>query len=249
MAGYLFKLLGGLYVFYPVKMFVRERIEGYFFRYHVAQILNDASRAFPISEYWSARDLVNQSPFRGLISEFVRVGDFYPAPKDIAVAINISVGAYGEADDKKEASIIDLAFHISHEIKSRVISDYFLKTMMEDLHKDIDKIQIDGDRNQIQELFKTKKSVFLAYYSTFSKPEFSFSIKVWHQSQDKSYIDWREEDALVVYLDPMRIREGFFQVGFDYYCHQMESRLQVATREGGYEQFNGHWDGDLIWVR
>lgn len=249
MSEALFRLLGALHGFYPVKLFFRKRIENYFFRYHIARILENASKAFPVSEYCTAKDLASDSPFRGLLSEFVRVGDFYPAPKDIAVAINISVGAYSTKNSDKESNIIDLAFHISDELKSRVISDQLLKMIFEDLGKDINKIQTKGDRDEVQEIFKSKKTIFLSYYSTFSKPEFSYSIKVWHQSQENSYIDWSEENALVVYLDPTRIREGFFQSGFDYYCNKTKARLQCATRLGGYEQFNGDMEGKIVWLR
>lgn len=244
----LFRALGAFYGFYPVKLFVRKRIESYFFKYHIAQILKNASRTFSISEYCTAKDLAGKSPFRGLLSEFVRIGEFYPSPKDIAVAINISVGAYNNKSSEDESSIIDLAFHISDNIKSRIVSDQLLKMIFEDLGKDVGKIQTKSDRGEIQELFESKKALFLFYYSTFSKPEFSYSIKVWHQSQENSYIDWSEENALVVHLDPTRIREGFFQLGFDYYCNKTKSRLQRATRVGGYEQFNGVSNGKIIWM-
>ncbi|ELF5327196.1 hypothetical protein RNH93_003593 [Vibrio cholerae] len=243
------RLLGSLYFLYPIKLFVRKRIENYFFRYHVAKILNEASKVYSLGEYWNVLDLAKKSPFKGIVSEFLRVGDFYPTPKDIAVAINVSIGAYCNENSIDKASIIDLAYHISQEIKSRLISDQLLKTILEDLNKDIRLIENDGDRSEIEFLFSNKKSLFMAYYSTFSKPQFSYSIKVWHQSQENSYIDWNESDALIVKLDPLRIREGFFQMGFDYYCNQTNKHLQCATRTGNYEQFNGDRDGDVIWAR
>ncbi|CCN81249.1 hypothetical protein VIBNISFn27_110010 [Vibrio nigripulchritudo SFn27] len=248
MVGIFFRLLGALYFFYPIKLFVLKRIECYFFQYHVCKVLNEASRAFTIDKYWDVSDLAKKSPFRGVVSEFVRVGDFYPTPKDIAIAINISISAYCNENSTNKSNIIDLAYHLSHEIKSRLISDQLLKTILEDLNKDIGLIETGGDRSEIELLFSNKKSLFIAYYSTFSKPEFSYSIKVWHQGQDKPYIDWDESNALIVNLDPLRIREGFFQAGFDYYCNQTEEHLYCATRIGSYEQFNGDWSGNVIWA-
>lgn len=248
MADIVIKLLGALYGIYPVKLFVLKRIETYFFKYHVAQILREASKNFSIGKHRDVIDLAEMSPFRGLIGELIKVGDFYPTPADIAVAINISIGAYGR-DDENMPGIIDLAFHLSHELKSRLISDQLLKTIFHDLNKDLAMMATTGDRMEIESLFKNKKSLFLSYYSTFEKPEFSYSIKVWHQNQGNSYIDWNEEDALVVRLNPARIREGFFQLGFDYFCNKTERRLVFATRSGGYEKFNGDYKDDVIWAR
>ena len=248
MTNILFKLLGGLNNLYPVKLYIRKRVESYFFKYHVAQILDEASKIYSIGEYWKVQDLVNHSPFRGTLSELVRVGEFYPSPKDIAVAINVSVNAYCNKEHIDEDNIIDLAFHISDEIKSRIISDQLLKTVFEDLNKDLDKLETTVKRSDINMLFSNKKELFKSYYSTFSKPEFSYSIKIWHQSQDNSFIKWEEKDAITINLNPLRIREGFFQPGFDYYCISSESNLQHATRYKGFEIFNGGLIGDVIWA-
>ena len=244
----LFKLLGGLHKIYPVKLYIMERLESYFFNYHVAQILDEASKIYSIGKYWKVKELINYAPFRGTLSELVRVGEFYPSPKDIAVAINVSISAYCNEECTDKDNIIDLAFHISQELKFRFISDQLLKTVFEDLNKDLDKLITDGKRSDINMLFSNKKELFTSYYSTFSKPEFSYSIKIWHQSQENSFIQWEEEDAITVNLNPIRIREGFFQVGFDYFCISSQSRLQRATRYKGFEFFDGDSVGDVIWA-
>jgi len=86
------------------------------------------------------------------------------------------------------------------------------------------------------------------YYSTFSKPEYSCCIKIWHQSQNDKFIDWDEDNSITVNLNSLRIREGFFQTGFDYYCLQSETSLQYATRYQGFESFNGGLKGDIVWA-
>ncbi|HDM8047756.1 TPA: hypothetical protein P0E07_000827 [Vibrio fluvialis] len=249
MADLIFKMVGSLYNFYPIRQYVLKRIEKYFLSYHVEKILEEASHTFQISDYQYVTDLAEKSPFRGMMSEFVRVGDFCPSPQDIAVAINISINAYCNEHGRNLDKIIDLAFHISHEIKSRLVSDPILKSVLCDIHKDIKKIKTTGNRDEINRLFSNKKELFLSYYSTFEKPEFSYSIKVWHQDQDNTYIDWFEKNALTVHLNPLRIREGFFLVGFDYFCNESKSNLMCATRIEGYEQFDGDWNNNVIWVR
>lgn len=249
MTNLILKVVGVLYGFYPVRKYILKRIEHYFINYHIVQILEEAANTFETSDYLKVTDLSASSPFRGMISEFIRVGSFCPTPKDIAVAINISMYAFCNEKSTNFDSVIDLAFHISSEIKSRLVSDPLLKSVLDDFNKDINQIQTQGDRDEIKQLFSNKKELFLSYYSTFDKPEFSYGIKVWHQSQDNDYINWSEEDALTVHLNPMRIREGFFLIGFDYFCNQRQSRLECATKVGDYEQFNGEWTGMVIWAR
>ena len=249
MTDLIFKMVGAMYGFYPVRQYALKRIEKYFLSYHVDKILEEASTVFKTSDYLDITDLSGDSPFRGMISEFVRVGDFCPSPKDIAVAINVSMYAFCNEKSTNSESIIDLAFHISTEIKTRLLHDPLLKSVLGDINKDISKIQTQGNRDEIRELFENKKKLFLSYYSTFDKPEFGYSIKVWHQSQDNSYIDWNEDDALTVHLNPMRIREGFFLLGFDYFCNERQSRLECATKVGDYEYFDGEWTDNVIWAR
>lgn len=226
-----------------------ERAEEYLFNYHIKQVLDEASKAYPIGEYWDVRDLIYMSPFRGMLSELVRASEFYPTPKDIAVAINISISAYCNEKYINKDNIIDLSFHLSQEIKSRFISDQLLKIVFEDLNKDLDKFLTVSERSDIDSLFFNKKDLFMYYYSTFSKPEYSCCIKIWHQSQTNEFIDWKEDNAITVNLNSLRIREGFFQTGFDYYCLQSETALQYATRYQGFESFNGCLKGDVVWAR
>ncbi|PMG49157.1 hypothetical protein BCU90_00605 [Vibrio lentus] len=249
MTDLIFKIVSSMYGFYPIRKYALKRIENYFLNYHVKTVLEEASAIFEISDYQKASDLSKKSPFRGVMSEFVRVGDFCPNPKDIAVAINVSMYAFCNEKTTNIDSIIDLAFHISNEIKTRLLSDPLLKSVLNDIDKDIGQIQTQGSRKEIEELFTNKKELFLSYYSTFNKPEFGYSIKVWHQIQGNDYIDWNEEAALTVNLNPMRIREGFFLSGFDYFCNQRQTRLQYATKLGGYEYFDSEDGGSLIWAR
>jgi len=248
MLGLIFKILGGLYKLYPIKLLLNKRIESYFINYHVSQILREASHTYTIGKYSRVIDLTNQPPLRGMLCEYVRVGDFYPTPKDLAVAINISISAYCNEEYINKSDIIDLAFHLSHEIKARLITDPLLKNVCDDLNKNVDEFSTSADRHEIEFLFSNKKSLFTAYYSTFEKSEFSYSIKVWHQSQENEYIEWAEKDAITIHLNPMRIREGFFQIGFDYYCNQSKEGLILATRTDGYEIFNGNSDGKIVWA-
>ncbi|EPG0327010.1 hypothetical protein ACSWSC_000175 [Vibrio alginolyticus] len=248
MMGLVFKCLSVLYNFYPVKIFLNKRIERYFLNYHIAQILQESSDIYVIATYCRLSDLKDKSPLRGVLCEYLRVGDFYPTPKDLAVAINVSINAYCNQKFVNESSIIDLAFHLSHEIKRRLFEDPLLKKVCDDFGKDISIYSSSGNRMEIEQLFADKKNLFISYFSTFEKLEFSYSVKVWHQSQENSFIEWKEQDAINVHLNPMRIREGFFLMGFDYHCNQSNRGLRLATRSNDYETFNGDSNGKIIWA-
>ena len=167
MTDLIFKMVGAMYGFYPVRQYALKRIEKYFLSYHVDKILEEASTVFKTSDYLDITDLSGDSPFRGMISEFVRVGDFCPSPKDIAVAINVSMYAFCNEKSTNSESIIDLAFHISTEIKTRLLHDPLLKSVLGDINKDISKIQTQGNRDEIRELFENKKKLFLNFTGIF----------------------------------------------------------------------------------
>ena len=127
MMGLVFKCLGSLYNFYPVKIFLNKRIEGYFLNYHITQVLQESSNTYVIATYCRLSDLKDKSPLRGVLCEYLRVGDFYPTPKDLAVAINVSINAYCNQQFVNESNIIDLAFHLSYEIKKGYLKTLYLK--------------------------------------------------------------------------------------------------------------------------
>lgn len=248
--GTVFKLLSWFYNVYPVKKYLRKRISEYFLHYHISKILHAAKKAYKINQFYKINDLKNRAAFRGLMNEIFKVNDFYPSSKDIAIAINISFNCYSSKEHKYQSQIIDLAYHISREIKERIISDQVLKSFLLDLNKDLNKLNIPVNRLEIEDCFNNKKKLFINYFNTFNDPQFSFGIKIWHQGEDISWIDWKEKDSIIIKLDRLKIREGFFLPGFDYSIMNSQENISIVSRVNGYEYFNDfdHLD-NVIWAR
>jgi hypothetical protein len=247
----LFKIFSLSQRFYPVKTFLRRRWEKYFLNYHVAEILKISSDHFEISAHLKVRDLVHAPQFRGLMNEILKANKIYPTPKDIAVSIAIATEEYGDIEGKYIPNIIDLAFHLATEIKERISSDDTIKSILLDLSKNIDLFDIDITRAEIEKSFESKKHLFVDYFQTFIDLRFNYAIKVWHEGSEIDWVEWHEQDSITININPARIREGFFLVGFDYSIESSEERLMIATRQNGYEYFNGHVgkSADVIWAR
>lgn len=185
------------------------------------------------------------------MNETLKANQIYPSPKDIAVAIAIATKEYGDLDGKYISNIIDLAFHLAIEIKERISSDDTLKSILIDLGKNIESFDTDITRVEIEKSFKSKKQLFVDYFQTFKDPRFNYAIKVWHQGGEIDWVEWQEEDSITININPAKIREGFFLVGFDYSIMSTGETLKFATRKNGYEYFNGDLDKykDIIWAR
>ncbi|EAB4114473.1 hypothetical protein EOH33_25205, partial [Salmonella enterica] len=55
---------------------------------------------------------------------------------------------------------------------------------------------------------------------------------------DNTWIDWTEKNSIRININPYKIREGFFLIGFDYRDVTNDKRLHVASNKDGYEYFN-----------
>ncbi len=244
----LFKTLSWFGNLYPVRQYIHRRAVDYFLSYHVADILSNASRNYSISNDVSIERLIYKPAFRGTMSGLFRANDFYPSPKDICVSISIALDLYCSKYDKD--ILIDLSLHISRSVRERLAADQMLKSILKDLGKEVKEICFTHDREEIQDCLSCKKELFVSYFETFSDPSFNHSIRIWHDSEDDDWIEWKEEDSIDINIDPLGIREGFFLVGFDYTMTKTGDCLNFATRSKGLEYFNDmSRSKNVIWAR
>jgi len=158
---------------------------------------------------------------------------------DVAVAINIATGHYCDNEfNNFSHEIIDFSYHVSHEIKESIIKNKIMRDGLVDYGKDISLMDTNSDRTAIECLFKNKKDLFQYYFSTFNNPSYNHSIQIWHQGNDNTWIDWDENNSICININPYKIREGFFLIGFDYRDITNNERLHVASNKDGYEYFN-----------
>ncbi len=233
----------------PIKYLLSKRVANYLFEKKIKSILREADECFEISTLIKPSELMQHATFRGLITEYLRPNQYVPCIADIAVATNISVSDYCNSDKKYSDSIIDLAFHISTELKKAFTFSQTLKLVMNNLQKDISKLEFQVDRKDIERIFSSKKSLFIHYFNSFSDQRFSNNITIWHQGKDNEWIEWNKKDSITVNVNPARIREGFFLTGFDYSNNQTDKALIVASRKKGYEYFNQYKSNNVIWIR
>lgn len=246
----LFSLLKHIQFIYPVKIFLQRRVADYFFHYHVSELLKHASSRYKISDRHPISLIKNKPAFRGTVKEIFRTNSFYPEPIDFAVALKVATGEFGNQADQFNDAIIDLAYHLAIDVKNRIATDELLKGSFSELGKDLKKLDANQKRDIVVSIFEDKKSLFTRYFDSFQDTRFSSGIKVWHQSQENCWIEWGEKDSITVNLDLLRVREGFFLVGFDYSDAQTGDSLMIATTKHGYEYFNGlDVSSNDVWVR
>lgn len=246
----LFSLLKNIQFIYPVKIFLQRRVADYFFHYHVSELLKHASSRYKISDRHPISLIKNEPAFKGTVKEIFRSNSFYPEPIDFAVALKVATGEFENQADQFNDAIIDLAYHLATDVKNRIATDQLLRSSFSDLGKDLKKLDVNQKRDIVVSIFKDKKSLFTRYFDSFQDTRFSSGIKIWHQGEENSWVDWKEEDSITINLDLLRIREGFFLVGFDYSDALSGDSLVVATTKNGYEYFNGHdVSSNAVWVR
>lgn len=247
--GIFLRILSWLYFLYPAKAFIRLRVIDYFLYYHVKKILKEANQNNHYSNSFNLEQLIYKSAFRGTICEYFRSNDFQPNAKDIAIAISISSDSYSNHITSKLDSLIDLSYHLSNKIKEIIILDITLKSIYEELGQSLVMLDKPVDRVDITNALKNKKSLFTEYYKSFNNKNFSYGIKIWHENEDNDWVQWKESESLIIHIDPLAIREGFFLVGFDYSELTSGNSLCFATSKGGYEFFNSFESKNVVWAR
>lgn len=234
---------------YPVRKFYHQIIRSRFYNYHVLEIIKKTNSKYKICSYFDLIYVFKQPPFRGLINTLFQPNNFYFSPKDIAIAINISISGFCNQKTTNNEDIIDFSYHIASEIKERVKLDNILNAELEKLKKDIDLIKDDFSRSEINKILSNKNKMFEDYFKTFEDERFDDEITIWHQNQENSFLEWQRDDSITIKINFNKIREGFFLKGFDYSSKKYGS-LWVATNIKGYEYFNGEQDkAEIVWLK
>ncbi|MDH5524754.1 MAG: hypothetical protein OEY01_12280 [Desulfobulbaceae bacterium] len=234
---------------YPIRKFYHQRICSRFYNYHVLEIIKKVNSEYKICSYFDLIYVFKQPPFRGLINTLFQPNNFYLSPKDIAIAINISISGFCNPKHTNNEKIIDFSFHLASEIKERVKLDTLLNSELDKIKKDINLLVENFERNEIIKILSNKKKMFEEYFKTFADERFNDEITIWHQNQENSFIEWQKEDSITVKINFNKIREGFFLKGFDY-SSKKHGSLWVATNIKGYEYFNGKQDkAEIVWLK
>lgn len=237
--------------FYKAKKLYHRLLLKYLYKYHIDEIIIGINDKYNISEYMNLIDIVKQPSFKGLISGYFYPNDFYPTPLDFAVAINVASNSYYKKESTHINAIIDSAYYISEKLKQRICMDDYLKYLLQISNKSLDKISNNTVRERILDVFSDKKKLFVNYFRTYENVRFSTSVKIWHQSESASWIEWGEDDYILQYMDLNSIREGFFLPGFDYEINGIEDtqKLVSAYKKDGFEYYNNEIpDGEIIWL-
>ena len=222
----------------PFHYIFKRKISHYLYQKNIIRILTNVNDR-KLRKWYSPCKLISAREFRGLINSLFQPGDYHFSTTDVAVAINIATGHYCDNEfNNFSHEIIDFSYHVSHEIKESIIKNKIMRDGLVDYGKDISLMDTNSDRTAIECLFKNKKDLFQYYFSTFNNPSYNHSIQIWHQGNDNTWIDWDENNSICININPYKIREGFFLIGFDYRDITNNERLHVASNKDGYEYFN-----------
>ena len=222
----------------PFHYIFKRKLSHYLYQKNIIEILGRVNEN-KLRGWYSPCDLMNAREFRGMINSLFQPGDYHFSTMDIAAAISIATGHYSDNEFNKFSNeIIDFSYHISHEIKESIIKNKVIRDGLVDYGKNISLIDIKSDRKAIECLFKDKKELFRHYFSTFNNTFYNHSIQIWHQGNDNTWIDWTEKNSIRININPYKLREGFFLIGFDYRDITNGERLHVASNKDGHEYFN-----------
>jgi hypothetical protein len=233
----------------PFHYLLNGRLAHYLYGKIIEKILSDVNEEKLLGWYKPSR-LMNSREFRGMINSIIQPGEYYYSAMDVAVAINIATFHFSENSlNKNSHEIIDMSYHITTEIKEAIMKNKIIRDNLKEYGKDIGLIDTESERTEIEHLFIDKKTLFKHYFSTFNDLRYEHTIRIWHQSNSNTWIDWSEENSIDIKINPYKIREGFFLIGFDYRDITKNERLSYASNKNGYEFFNKHLDGkSYVWL-
>lgn len=238
------------YVTSPFNFILKGRLVHYIYNKSVKSILMDMDEK-KLLGWYKPSSLLESREFRGMINSLLQPGNYHYSAMDIAVAINISTFHFSKSEMNKDShDIIDMAYHIVSELKEVAIKNKIIRDGLNEYGKNVNLIETNSERSKIEKLFMNKKELFKYYFSTFNDSRYHNTIKVWHQGNDNTWIDWSEDNSVNVNINPHKIREGFFLIGFDYSNITCNERLRVASNKNGYEFFNKFIDRkSCIWMQ
>jgi len=201
----------------PFHYIFKRKLSHYLYQKNIIGILTSVNDK-KLRERYRPLDLIDAREFRGIINSLFQPGDYHFSTMDIAVAINIATAHYCDNEFNKHShEIIDFSYHLSREIKESIIKSKVMRDGLIDYGKNTSLIDVNSERTAIEDLFKNKKDLFKHYFSTFNNTNFNHSIRIWHQSNDNTWVDWSEKNSISININPYKIREGLFLVGFDYF--------------------------------
>lgn len=234
----------------PFHYIFKRKLSYYLYQKSIVGILTSVNDK-KLRGWYRPLDLINAREFRGIINSLFQSGDYHFSTMDIAVAINIATGHYCDNEfNKFSHEIIDFSYHFSREIKESIIKNKVMKDGLIDYGKNISLVDVNSERTAIEYVFKNKRDLFKHYFSTFNNTNFNHSIKIWHQSNDNAWVDWDERNSICININPYKIREGFFLVGFDYFDITNNESLYVARNKDGYEYFNKYLkNSSCVWIQ
>ena len=106
-------------------------------------------------------------------------------------------------------------------------------------------------REKIKNILNDKIKIFQTYFGRFKNKNYSTGVKVFHQANNESWINWKDENSIDINHSCIEFDSGFFLCGFDYKRFSGES-LKIASSEKGKEFFNPQkykWGENVIWAQ
>lgn len=250
--GILFSFIRFFSRFYWIKKKLIQNSKQYFFKYHILKIVEEINDV-PIykEDFLTLKDAINSEAFKnGLIEFFLQPNDYIINSKDIAVAI--SMGAFAHSNERHciNSNIIDAAFYLTNQIKKRIILDENLKYIFSELGKDIKQIGHKYSRDEVEVIFSDKRLIFKNYFMLFNSPYYTEKIRIYYPGQNKTWLEWKEDDSLEISINERDIPTGFFLIGFDYTSSKL-GKLEFAIRKTDKEFFNptDRRKGKTIWAQ
>ena len=231
-----------------LREFYNKKMRNDFYNPLVRKIIKQANSKYQVSSIFDLMYVFNDTPLKGLVNTLFEPDNFDFTCKNIAIAVHISVRGYVFKSQTNNEAVIDFAYYFCNEIEKTIKSNRLLSEELLSINKKIELMTECIDRDEIAEIFSSKKKIFEHYFQTFEASLFNDEITIFHQAENKEWIEWNEEDSITIRVNLQKIRRGFFLPGFDY-SSKTHRGLSVVTTDGCYEYFNGEMKGDhTVWL-
>lgn len=217
---------------------------------YLDKIITEAEKDFYLSSWLNLQDRKGSNALDGILfSLFCEEKNVFN-PSALAAAMNIELLGYANPETINLSGIIGASIQICERLgdlagNKRIFRKYFapIGRRKEDFVFNID----------VNDMFLTisdTRKLFECYYKTHTAADASVIVKIFIPAQNKSYIDYCEENIISMPVNKDFLREGFFLSELDY---RIENKyLRGAYFSNGIEYCNSEQrkkKDKLIWVK
>lgn len=232
--------------FYWIKRKLINHSKKYIFKYCIQPIIEEIkNEKLCKEEHLNISLAIHSPPFKGIIEYYLRPNEYNLTSKDIAAALSMGLYSYSNKTFD-HPQLINISIYITKKIRERIAYDKNFKFILSELGKDITSIQT-SERKEIENIFSTSKHLFEAYFNIYSTESYSDKITIYHPAENKTYLEWKEEDSLTINSYKYDIPRGVFLSGFDYRSGKEWLKSAVRINENEYFNPTNKTKGELIW--